>query len=53
MLSPEVDVFDVGSMFQKTPGCLASDSRNVYDKLQSDELAIKGAERKTDLELCV
>ena len=48
---PEVDIFDVDSLVRKTPGCLVSDSRNVYDKLQSDELAIKGAERKTDLEL--
>ena len=51
MMSKEVDIFDVDSLVRKVPGCLISDSRNVYDKLQTDELAIKGAERRTDLEL--
>jgi len=53
VLSPEVDVFDAGSMFQKTPGCLASDNRNVYDKLQSDELARRELKEKLTLNFCV
>lgn len=35
-------------------GCIISDSRNVYDKLSTEELSTKGAERRTDIELlCV
>ena len=30
---------------------MVSDSRNVYDKLQTEELSIKGQERRVDLEL--
>ena len=32
-------------------GCVVSDSRNVYDKLQSEVLTIKGAEKKANIEL--
>lgn len=51
MHSTEVDIFDSDSIVRKIPGCLISDSRNVYDKLQTSELTIRGAERKTDLNL--
>ena len=51
MHSTEVDIFDSDSLVRKIPGCLISDSRNVYDKLQTSELTIRGAERKTDLNL--
>ena len=51
MHSTEVDIFDSDSIVRETPGCLISDSRNVYDKLQTSELTIRGAERKTDLNL--
>ena len=34
-----------------TPGCVVTDSRNVYDKLQTAVLSIKGAERKSNIEL--
>ena len=51
MHGTEVDIFDSDSVVRKVPGCLISDSRNVYDKLQTSELTIRGAERKTDLNL--
>jgi hypothetical protein len=54
MVNQDVNIYDVDSVVRGIPGCLISDSRNVYDKLQSTELTIKGAERKTDLTLlCV
>ena len=54
MVQNIVDIFDVDSVVREIPGCLVSDSRNVFDKLQVSELSIKGAERKTDLSLlCV
>ena len=51
MLLREPDIFDVDSTVKQVPGCLISDSRNVYDKLQTEELSAKGAERRTDIEL--
>ena len=33
------------------PGCVVTDSRNVFDKLNCEVLAIKGAEKKSNLEL--
>ena len=35
----------------RTKGCLITDSRNVYDKLNTEVLVVKGAEKRTDLEL--
>ncbi|CAE7036286.1 RE1, partial [Symbiodinium sp. CCMP2456] len=35
----------------KVTGAVISDSRNVFDKLQTEVLSIKGAERKADIEL--
>ena len=51
LLNREVDIFDVDSVVKTVPGCLISDSRNVYDKLQTAEMSIRGAEKKVDLEL--
>ena len=48
---PNPNVFDVDRTVNRVPGCLVSDSRNVYDKLQTEELSIKGQERRVDLEL--
>ena len=45
------DVFNVDETVNKILGCVISDSRNVYDKLQCEELSVKGAERRTDIEL--
>ena len=36
---------------QKVPGCIITDSRNVYDKLQTEVVSIKGAEKRSNLEL--
>ena len=36
---------------RRVPGCLITDSRNVYDKLNTEVLIVKGAEKRTDLEL--
>ena len=32
-------------------GCLVTDSRNVYDKLETEMLVVKGAEKRTSIEL--
>ena len=44
-------VFDVDKTVNKVLGCVISDSRTIYDKLMTEELSVKGAERRTDLEL--
>ena len=36
---------------RRVGGCLITDSRNVYDKLQTEMLVIKGAEKRTNIEL--
>ena len=51
LLEETTDVFDVDRTANRVHGCLISDSRNVYDKLQTSELSTKGAERRTDIEL--
>ena len=40
MLNKEVDIFDVDPVDRTVPRCLISDSRNVYDKLQTSELFV-------------
>ena len=35
----------------KVPGCVVTDSRNVYDKLETEVLSIKGAEKRSNIEL--
>ena len=35
----------------KITGCLVTDSRNVYDKLETEVLVVKGAEKRTSIEL--
>lgn len=49
MLDP--NVYEPNETVNSVVGCLISDSRNVYDKVNSEELSAKGAERKTDIEL--
>ena len=46
-----LDVRDPDSCVRKVQGTLITDSRNVYDKLNTEVLTIKGAERKSNLEL--
>ena len=36
---------------RQIPGCLVTDSRNVYDKLETEVLVVKGAEKRTSIEL--
>jgi len=50
-LETQPNVFDVDSTVNRIPGTLISDSRNVYDKLLTEELSVKGAERRTDIEM--
>ncbi|OLP78279.1 hypothetical protein AK812_SmicGene41561 [Symbiodinium microadriaticum] len=45
------DAKDPDSTVRKVPGCVISDSRNVFDKLQTEVVTIKGAERKANIEL--
>ena len=48
------DVFNINDTVNKVAGTVISDSRNVYDKLQTEEFSTQGAERRTNLELmCV
>ncbi|CAE7662420.1 RE1 [Symbiodinium sp. CCMP2592] len=35
----------------RVQGCLVTDSRNVYDKLETEVLVVKGAEKRTSIEL--
>ena len=50
-LDPQPNVFDVDATVNRIPGTLISDSRNVYHKLMTEELSVKGAERRTDIEM--
>ncbi|CAE7273716.1 RE1 [Symbiodinium sp. CCMP2592] len=45
------NVRDAQAAVRKVPGCLVTDSRNVYDKVNQEVLVVKGAEKRTDLEL--
>ena len=36
---------------KRVAGCVVTDSRNVYDKLETEVLVIKGAEKRTHIEL--
>ena len=45
------DVRQADECVRRVPGCLVTDSRNVFDRLATEVLVIKGAERKTSIEL--
>ncbi|OLP84749.1 Copia protein [Symbiodinium microadriaticum] len=47
----QVDVRRPNDTVTKVTGCLVTDSRNVYDKLVTEVLVIKGKEKKTNIEL--
>eukprot|EP00435_Cladocopium_sp_Y103_P035426 s3103_g9.t1 len=51
MTGHQVNIRQVNEAVNSVPGCLVTDSRNVYDKLVSEAVVPKGAERRTDLEL--
>ena len=45
------DVRAPDEVVKSIPGCVVTDSRNVFDRLSSEVLAIKGAEKRTSIEL--
>ncbi|OLP95920.1 Copia protein [Symbiodinium microadriaticum] len=47
----QVNVRRPNETVTKVTGCLVTDSRNVYDKLVTEVLVIKGKEKKTNIEL--
>ena len=51
MLGFGVDVRNVDETVNRVPGCVVTDSRNVFDKLETETLNIRGAEKRTDIEL--
>lgn len=46
-----VDVRNCNATVNHVPGTLVTDSRNVFDKLETEVLSIRGAEKRTDIEL--
>ena len=50
MLYGRIDTRDPDQAVAKVPGCLVTDSRNVYDKLTCEVVSIKGAEKRTNIE---
>ena len=51
LLGHEVNVKAIDKTVNQVVGCLITDSRNVFDKMETETLNIRGAERRTDLEL--
>ena len=51
MMGKGTNVFDVDQTVNQVIGGVISDSRNVYDKLQTEEYSTKGSEKRTGLEL--
>lgn len=51
MLGYPVDTRNVHYTVRRIEGCVVTDSRNVFDKLECEVLTIRGAEKKTDIEL--
>ena len=46
-----VNTKDPTSTVRRVSGCVVTDSRNVYDKLQTEVMSIKGAEKRANIEL--
>ena len=51
MLGREVNIRQVNKLVNTIPGCLITDSRNVYDKTSTEVVCTKGTERRVDIEL--
>lgn len=51
MMGHEVDVRQVNHLVNQVAGCVITDSRNVYDKVNNEVICTKGSERRTDLDL--
>ena len=46
----EADVRNVDASVSSVTGCLITNSRNVFDKLETEVMVLKGAEKGTDIE---
>ena len=51
MLGHHFRIQDPNPLVNRVPGCLVTDSRNVYDKLKVEVISPKGAERRVDITL--
>ena len=51
MLGFPLKIQDPNPLVNRIPGCLVTDSRNVFDKLRTEVLSPKGAERRVDITL--
>ena len=51
LLRGQVDLRQPDCTVLRTSGCLVTDSRNVHDKMHNEVLVIKGAEKRTSIEL--
>ncbi|OLQ15715.1 Ankyrin-2 [Symbiodinium microadriaticum] len=51
LLYGKPDLHHPDDLVKLTGGCVVTDSRNVYDKLETEVLVIKGAEKRTSIEL--
>eukprot|EP00435_Cladocopium_sp_Y103_P051539 s2061_g16.t1 len=51
MMGHPVKIREVNTNVNAVTGCLVTDSRNVFDKLSTEVVAPKGAERRVDLEV--
>ena len=51
LLYGKPDLHHPDDIVKLTGGCVVTDSRNVYDKLETEVLVIKGAEKRTSIEL--
>jgi len=53
MLGYPIQIRQVNHVVNTIPGCVITDSRNVYDKTASEVVYTRGSERRVDLELMV
>ena len=51
MLGCPIQIRQVNQVVNTIPGCVITDSRNVYDKTASEVVCTRGSERRVDLEL--
>ncbi|CAE7735180.1 RE1, partial [Symbiodinium sp. CCMP2456] len=51
LLFGQVNTKEPLATVRRTTGCVVTDSRNVYDKLQTEVMSIKGAEKRANIEL--
>ncbi|CAE7691047.1 RE1 [Symbiodinium sp. CCMP2592] len=51
MVYGNVDLRQPDQVVSRVPGCVITDSRNVYDKLSTAMLSINGAEKRANIEL--